>query len=152
MTDKSSTTINKRILDFISANKIATVCCSAENKPHCFNCFYSFLEEEGCIIFKSSEGAKHIKMLAENNLVAGTIISSEISMTKIEGVQFDGVIVEKNNMILKATKSYYLRYPFAIAVPGKIWVIELRTLKYTNTTNGIKHKENWEKIPGTLAK
>ena len=146
MVDKCSIAINKKILEFISLNKTATVCCAEDNKPHCFNCFYAVMENEGCIVFKSSEGSKHMQILSENKLVAGTIISSELSLAKIEGVQFEGSVVEKEYLKMKAVKSYYLRYPFAVAVPGNIWVIELDAIKYTNTTNGIKHKEDWERI------
>jgi len=142
---KCSTAINTEILDFINTNNVATVCCSENHIPHCFNCFYSVLEEEGCIAFKSSDTTKHIRILSENNRVAGTILSSEISLTKNQGVQFQGVVVEKNNIALKATKSYYLRYPFAVTVPGKLWIIELHTIKYSNTVNGLKSKQEWKR-------
>jgi len=145
MTETITKKITNGILQFISSNNIASVCCSDENKPHCFNCFYSVLEEEGCIVFKSSEDTKHIKILTKNNLIAGTIIAPDISLTKIEGIQFEGVNLEKNNIAFKAAKSYYLRYPFAITVPGKLWILELHSIKYTNTTNGIKNKLEWER-------
>jgi uncharacterized protein len=138
-----STTMSKEILDFIANNKIASVCCVEDNTPHCFNCFYSLLEDDNCIVFKSSPGSKHIRMLTENNLVAGTVISSEITITKVEGIQFEGEVTENATLGFKAAKSYYLRFPFAIAVPGKIWVLELNAVKYTSTTNGIKHKADW---------
>ena len=146
MTDTCSTAINTEIPDLITSNKTATICCSLNDKPYCFNCFYSFLEEENCIVFKSSESTKHIKILSENNQIAGTIIPPEISMAKIVGIQFEGILVEKDTIGLKATKSYYLRYPFAVTVPGKLWIIELHAIKYTNTTNGIKHKLEWERV------
>ncbi len=132
-------------MEFIANNKFATVCCTAGNKPYCFSIFYAVLEEEGCIVFKSSENTTHMQIIAENNQVAGTIISSEISMSKIEGIQFQGTIENKDTIGLKAAKAYYLRYPFAMAVPGSLWVLELNSVKYTNTTNGIKHKKAWER-------
>ena len=145
MADKIPTIITTDILHFISTNNIASVCCSADNKPYCFNCFYSVLEEEGCIVFKSSADTNHMKILSKNNMVAGTIIASEVSIAKIEGIQFEGLNIEKDKTTLKAAKSYYLRYPFAITVPGKLWILELHAIKYTNTTNGIKHKLEWER-------
>ena len=146
MIEKSPATINKEILELITNNKTATVCCSINDKPYCFSCFYSVLEDENCIVFKSSESTKHMKILLENNQVAGTIIPSEISMSKIIGVQFEGILIEKENTGLKAARSYYLRFPFAVTVPGKLWIIELHSIKYTNTTNGIKHKLEWEMV------
>jgi uncharacterized protein len=145
MTDKCTTAVNPEILSFITNNKIATVCGAIDNKPHCFNCFYSVLEDEACIVFKSSGTTKHIQVFSRNKDVAGTIISSEVTLTKIEGIQFEGVIVEKESIGFKATRSYYARFPFAVTVPGKIWVLELHAIKYTNTTNGIRRKEEWER-------
>ena len=142
----SSRAIDKEIVDFIGNNNIATVCCVVNNMPHCFNCFYSVLEGEPYIIFKSSEGSKHMQILTENNQVAGTIISSEISLSKVQGMQFDGVIVDKDSSKLKAAKSYYLRYPFAVAMAGKLQILEFHSIKYTNTTNGIKRKKEWEQV------
>ena len=152
MSDKCSTVLNTEILELITSNKIATVCCSANNKPYCFNIFYSVLEEETCIVFKSAESTTHIKILSENNQIAGTIIPSDISMTKIQGIQFEGLLVEKDNVGFKAAKSYYLRFPFAVTVPGRIWVLELHTIKYTNTTNGVKHKGSWKRAVEELTR
>ncbi len=145
MLHKTPVLINKEILEFIANNKIATVCGATNNMPHCFNCFYSVLENEACIIFKSSGTTKHMQVFAENNNVAGTVTSSEISLAKIEGIQFEGIITEKDSVGLKAARSYYSRFPFSVAVPGRIWVIELHTIKYTNTTNGIRRKLEWQR-------
>jgi uncharacterized protein YhbP (UPF0306 family) len=140
---KTVTEINSEILDFISANKVATVCGCSDNVPHCFSCFYAILEEDGCLVFKSSGTTRHMQIFSENNMVAGTIVAAEISKTKIEGVQFEGMVAEKDELNFKATKAYYLRFPFAVTVPGRIWVIRLNNIKYTNTTNGIKRKAEW---------
>ena len=135
--------IPKEILEVIKANNIATVCCCEDNKPHCFSCFYTYMEDEACIIFKSSDSSRHMQILSENNMVAGTIIPSENSMTKVIGLQFEGLMVDKDAIGSRATRVYYTRYPFAVAVPGRIWVLQLKSIKYTNTTNGIKHKLEW---------
>jgi len=142
---KVSTEISKDILDFIAQNKVASVCCSEDNRPYCFNCFYSVLEDEGCIVFKSSIESNHVKILATNNMVAGTVIASDISSTKVEGIQFKGLNIDKDPIAMKAAKSYYKRYPFAVAMPGRLWVLEIHSIKYTNTTNGIKRKLEWER-------
>lgn len=142
--------IDPEILEFIKTNKVASICCSTENKPYCFSCFYSFLEAEQSIIFKSMLDTRHIAIATENNAVAGTVISQEISMTKVTGIQFEGILIENDNVGGKASRCYYLRYPFAMAVPGKLWVVELHSIKYTNTINGVKHKKEWN-AEGLLA-
>ena len=151
MTTSCPASINTEILNFITANNVATVCGAENNKPYCFNCFYAVLEDEACIIFKSSENTRHMEILSANNNVAGTITSSSgTSLSRVEGVQFEGIMTGKATAGLKAAKSYYLRYPFAITVPGHIWVLELHSLKYTRTVSGIKHKASWQREPQTV--
>lgn len=145
LAETSYKTIHKDIAHFLATNKIATVCCSAENKPYCFNCFYALLEDEGNLVFKSSQSSRHISIISENSSVAGTIVASEITMAKIEGIQFEGAVIDMGVVNLRASKAYYLRYPFAVTVPGRLWVLELRSVRYTNTTNGIKRKLDWER-------
>ncbi len=145
MTRTHPNTIDTEILDFITANKVATICCSDANSPYCFSCFYSATEDGTYLVFKSSEDTKHIKILLQNNLVAGTIIPPEISMAKVTGVQFEGTLITEDRADKNAGSSYYSRFPFAGVVPGKIWVIELASIKYTSTVFGIKTKKNWEK-------
>ena len=137
--------IEKEILDFILHNNIASVCCTTNNIPYCFNCFYSVLKDEMCIVFKSSVDTKHIQILADNKLVAGTIIDSDINLARVIGTQFEGIHIENDKIAPKASKSYYLRYPFAIAMPGRLWILELNAIKYTSTINGIKHKLEWSR-------
>lgn len=142
---KYSSDVDAEILDFINKNKVATVSCAIANSPYCFSCFYSISEDGTCLIFKSSEDTKHIKILLQNNLIAGTIISPDISMAQVTGIQFEGELIPENCVDHNATHSYYARFPFAGVIPGKIWVIELTAIKYTNTVFGVKHKKNWER-------
>lgn len=143
--EKCATAIDTKISDFIVHNNIASVCCTADNIPYCFNCFYSVLKDEMCIVFKSSVDTKHVQILADNKLVAGTIIDSDINLARVVGIQFEGVNIENGNIATRAAKSYYLRYPFAIAMPGKLWILELNAIKYTSTINGVKHKLDWSR-------
>ena len=145
MVEKCSVVITPDILEFVAHNKIASVCCCEDNKPHCFNCFYSVLEDEGCIVYKSSEDTVHMRILTGHNKVAGTIIDSDISLARIVGMQFEGIRSEDEHLLARAAKSYYLRYPLAIAMPGKLWVLEMHGIKYTSTINGIKRKMEWHR-------
>jgi len=145
MIPATGTAIGKEILELITHSKVATVCCSRDNTPHCFNCFYAVLEQEGCIVFKSSETTTHMQIISANSRVAGTIIASETSLTKVEGLQFEGAIDAANALAGPAARAYYLRYPFAVAMPGRIWILQLNTIKYTHTSHGITHKSAWQR-------
>ena len=134
-------------MSFLVGNKIASVGCCSDNVPYCFNCFYAVLESENLLIFKSSEKSRHMNMLSLNGRVAGTVVPAQLDVMKVEGVQFEGCLHTGDYLNFKAAKAYYLRYPFAIAIPGSITVIELTSLKYTITNNGIKRKTQWQKEP-----
>ena len=136
------TAISAEIMEFIKGNRIATLCCCEADKPYCFNCFYSVPNEEGTLIFKSSESTRHMQIISTNNSVAGTIIASDISMNRIEGLQFEGRITDSAQG-LKGSATYYSRYPFAVTVPGRLWTLEIDAIKYTKTVNGISTKKAW---------
>lgn len=136
--------MDQEIAAFIAGQKVATVACASENIPYCFNCYYSFMEQEGLLVYKSSFGTHHEDLLSRNKRVAGTIIPEEISVATIRGIQFEGVLLDDQlDLSIKASSSYYLRYPFAMAMPGKIYVLEIRHIKFTDNTRGFGFKQEW---------
>ena len=138
--------IDKEIISFIAENKVATVCCVEADHPYCFNCYYSFIEESGLLIYKSSFGTKHEAILEKNKMVAGTIIPEQIELTTLRGIQFEGIqLAESLELSMKASASYYLKFPFAMAMPGKIYVIEMQSVKLTDNSRGFGFKQSWIK-------
>jgi uncharacterized protein YhbP (UPF0306 family) len=136
----------KRITNFIQSQKAATVCCVSADGPYCFNCYYVFDAENGWIIYKSGLQTKHEKLLQENAQVAGTIIPEKIELNTLQGVQFEGIQLDAGiDTLMKASTLYYLKYPFAVAVPGNIKILSLDRIKYTDNTLGFGHKEHWER-------
>jgi uncharacterized protein YhbP (UPF0306 family) len=138
--------IDLEIAEFITEQKVATVCTSNNDVPYCFNCYYVFMEAEGILVYKSSTTTKHDKMLVENERVAGTIIPESISVATIRGVQFEGVLLRDSlEMGMKLSASYYLKFPFSMAIPGKLFGIQLNQLKFTDNTRGFGFKQTWER-------
>jgi hypothetical protein len=138
--------IDEEIVAFINENKVATVCASVNNEPYCFNCYYSFMEQDGLLVYKSSTGTKHDKMLVENNKTAGTIVPENTEVTSIRGIQFEGLVLkERFELSLKLSASYYLKYPFAMAMPGTLFAIQINKMKFTDNTRGFGFKQNWER-------
>ena len=138
--------MEKDILEFINGNIVATVCCVEEDRPYCFNCYYSFIEKEGLLIYKSSFGTKHEEILRRNKSVAGTIVPEHLEVSVIKGIQYEGVLMEDSmELTIKASASYYLKFPFAMAVPGKVYALELRNIKFTDNTKGFGYEQHWTK-------
>jgi uncharacterized protein YhbP (UPF0306 family) len=138
--------MDKEIVDFINESKVATVCCTEDEKPYCFNCYYAFIEQECLLIYKSSYNTRHEKILESNQSVAGTIIPEQIDLTTLKGIQFEGTLLKESfDIAMKAAAVYYLRFPFAMAVPGKVYIIELKRIKLTDNSRGFGYKQHWER-------
>ncbi|HTM66827.1 MAG TPA: hypothetical protein VL093_10930 [Flavipsychrobacter sp.] len=134
------------IVQYIGEQKVATIACVDNNMPYCFNCYYSFIEEEALLIYKSSLNTHHEQLLEKNKNIAGTIIPEQIDVTTIRGIQFEGMLLNETwELTMKASSSYYLRFPFAMAVPGKLYLISLHSVKFTDNTKGFGHKQHWQK-------
>lgn len=138
--------IEPTITDFITEQKVASLACAEGGKPYCFNCYYSFLEKEGLLIYKSSFNTRHEQILKENKNLAGTIIPEQIELSTLRGVQFTGVLLEDDfERTIRASSSYYLRFPFAFAVPGKIYCVEMQEIKFTDNGRGFGFKQHWKR-------
>ncbi len=138
--------IDEEIAEFLTGNQVATICCSEDNVPYCFSCFYTTMEKEKWIVFKSSFGTRHGEILNQNCMVAGTILPKELNPAVIQGIQFEGTAKTENEIsILPAVTAYYLKYPVAMTMPGKVWVIELDSIKLTDNSKGFGYKCIWKK-------
>lgn len=137
--------MNERIVDFISQQRVATVCCvDEENKPYCFSCFYAFDKERHLFYFKSGSNAHHSQLLLQNAVVAGTVQQDKLNPLAIKGIQFTGKIIDPNNELCSEAESvYHKRYPFAIAMPGEIWVLQPEVIKMTDNTLSFGKKLHW---------
>ncbi len=140
------TSIPDEMVLFINSVKVATVCCCEDNLPWCFNCYYAFRKEEGLLIFKSSSGTRHESTLGKNRNVAGTIIPEQIVLANIQGIQFEGTLLDDSiGGSMKAAATYYLAFPFAMAVPGKLYLIQLDNLKFTDNKRAFGYKSHWRR-------
>ena len=134
------------ISDFISNNQVSTVCFSDSNSnPYCINCFFVFDLKNKLLIFKSSPGTNHHEMIIPDSLVAGTILPEKIDVMKLKGIQFTAKIISEVEIEnLNSASNYYFKNPFAVAIPGYIWAVQLQTIKFTDNTLVFGKKTKWE--------
>jgi uncharacterized protein YhbP (UPF0306 family) len=138
--------MDKKIQSFIESQKNLTFCTAIDNAPYCASCFYSYVLEGNFIIFKSDKKTTHIANALINDKVAGTIIPDLDKVGTIRGIQFTGnFIVPSGDLLEQAKKKHYSKYPFALAVGGDLWAIELLSIKMTDNTLGFGKKLSWEK-------
>ena len=115
--------IAAEIIDFINANKIASISCvTEENTPYSFSCFYSFDVNNQLLFFKSSSDTYHAKLLLENPKISGTILPIKLDLLAVQGIQFTGTILyDSFPGNVQPGMSYHKTYPFALAKPGHVW-------------------------------
>ncbi len=139
-------TLDDSIPKFISQQTVLTMASFDELYPHCANCFYVYHPDWNALIFKSDENTRHIKYAVTNSFVGGTILPDTLKKGVTQGIQFKGIFISPSGLLQEeASKVYYSKYPFARAMGGKVWVIELTDLVFTDKVFAIGKKLHWQK-------
>ena len=141
--------MNSTIIDFLHEQNCASICCVDEaGKPYCFSCFYAFNAEAGLLYFKSSANSQHATLMKINLFVAGTILPDRLNKISIKGIQFEAIVLDTQQPLVKRTLGIYLKkHPLALAIPGEIWAVQINKIKMTDSTLGFGKKINWEREP-----
>jgi uncharacterized protein len=139
--------MDKRIIQFAEKQKVTTICCIEDGTiPYCFNCFFSFDADRELLYFKSSPQSYHAQLLTVNPNIAGTILPDKLNVMAVKGIQYTGkVLSNSNELATSASKVYHKKYPFAIAIPGNIFIIQLTKIKMTDSSNVFGKKIEWKR-------
>ncbi|MDH7463574.1 hypothetical protein QEG73_19905 [Chitinophagaceae bacterium 26-R-25] len=148
MTITPGAILSKKVLTFIQSQTVITLCVCDNNVPYTAMCYYVYLPEENIIVFKSKQETTHMNVALKNSLIAGAVRQDKLLSTNVVGVQLTGMLLASNNnsLLSIATRKYYMKYPFAVAVSGDIWMIRPDTIKYTENKMGIMGKEEYRLI------
>lgn len=122
-----------------------TIATSVDNEPWCANCFYAYMEEENALVFTTDGTTRHGKEFSVNNLVAGTIVLETKIIGKIRGIQFQGIVSEPDEERMKKVRlAYVKKFPFAVLMDTRLWVVDLKLIKLTDNRLGFGKKVVWE--------
>lgn len=136
----------KRIWSFLSNQTVLNIATSINDVPYCASCFYVFDEKNKLLAFKSKKDSRHIKEVLQQKNVAGTVLPDKLKLGTVKGIQFQGKLIFPNEKTSSAIKGiYYSKFPYAMAVPGDIWIIELSFIKLTDNQLGFGKKLVWSK-------
>lgn len=138
--------MDKNIIDFLLNQTVLTLSTCIDNKPNCASCFYAFEKSLNYLIIKSDANTTHIKEAILNPSVAGTVLPDKFQKQNVKGIQFLAEFFTPQDELLKKAKiCYYKKYPFALAIPGNLWALDLNYIKFTDSTLGFGKKIIWEK-------
>ena len=139
--------MDETIIQFLKEQTSASICCvDATGKPYCFSCFYAFNSITGLLYFKSSANSHHSALMQENSFVAGTVLPDKLNKILVKGIQFEAVVIDTQQPLVKQTLGIYLKkHPLALVIPGDIWALQINHIKMTDSTLGFGKKIIWNR-------
>ena len=139
--------MHHKISDFLEHQTCSSISCVDEiGNPYSFTIFYAFNIFEGLLYFKSPEDTKHAAILKKNPMVSGTILPDKLHHAHVKGIQFEGEMVADDHIFhSNASYHYYNRHPYASAMPGEIWTIQMNKIKFTDSTHEVPEKLAWKR-------
>ena len=136
-----------RIVRFLKKHHVLTLATCVDNRAHCANLFYAWLEEEQAFVFTSSLDTKHAAAALINSEAAGSVVLETRTVGKLQGVQLRGRMFRPaGEALAKARKRYLKRFPYAAIVDLELWLLEITWAKMTDNTLGFGKKLIWEKL------
>jgi uncharacterized protein len=137
---------DKRIINFLKRHHVFNLATSFENNPWCCSCFYAFLEEVPAFIFTSDNETRHVAEFFKNPHAAGTVHLETWIIGKIKGIQFSGTIEPaENDKLHKARSAYLKKFPFAVLMDTKLWILKIDYIKMTDNKFGFGKKLIWQR-------
>lgn len=138
--------IELHIEEFLKKQTVASVCLTdADDHPYCFQCFYAYDSKRKMLYFKTSMKSHHGLFLQTEKRVAGSIQPDKLNKAAIQGLQFSGTLLSgQDKNVAGASSIYHKTYPFALMMPGELWVIKLLWMKLTDNTLSFGKKLIWE--------
>lgn len=138
--------IDPRIVRFLKKHHVLTVATTVNNEPWCANCFYVYIEDKNMLVFTTETDTRHGKEFLKNPFVAGSVVLETPVVGKIRGIQFQGTVSEPEGELLAQSKNAYLkRFPVAMLMKTRLWVVDLSHIKLTDNRLGFGKKIIWEK-------
>ncbi len=144
--------IEERIEKFIGSHRLLTLATTDEHLPFCCNIFYVFHPANGSFYFMSAAETKHIQDALKQPVVAGTIVSGDVSLAKIQGIQFTGRFFQPKEVEFEEAKRLYMKkFPVAHFITSSLWAIEPDFIKMTDNTLGFGKKILWSRTCGAVS-
>lgn len=141
--------VDPKITAFLKKHHVLTLATVSGDQPWVANCFYAFLEEDMSFVFTSGMDTRHIREVAANSKVAGSVVLETSIVGKIQGIQFTGTLELAEGKVLEKVRTAYLRrFPFAALMDTTLWLLPIDFLKMTDNRLGFGKKLLWEKEKG----
>lgn len=134
--------IDERIAKFIKKHHVLTLATTNHlGEPYTANCFYAYDTKRNILIFTTDDDTRHGREMAERNAVALNIVLETRIVGRVQGIQICGRAMRGDD---EAKRSYIKRFPYAVAMPLNIWMVQPTMMKLTDNTLGFGKKLIWQ--------
>ena len=138
--------MDKRIVKFLHRHHVLTLATCRDNRPWCCQCFYVYVDHLCGLAFTSDAVTRHIVEALQQPYIAGSIVLETLVIGKIQGIQFEGKLVEADGELLRKIKTAYMkRFPVAMLMDTKLWFLELTSMKMTDNRLAFGKKLYWKR-------
>ena len=122
MDSTKSTVVDERIVKFIKKHHVLTLATSNSlGEPYTANCFYAYDSKRNILIFTTDDDTRHGREMIERSTVAVNIVLETRIVGRVQGLQICGRALRGDD---EAKKSYIKRFPYAMAMPLNLWMVE----------------------------
>jgi uncharacterized protein len=132
----------KKIEAFIAHHHLLSLATSGE-RLWCCSMFFAYDPETVSFIVASDETTEHMRNVAHNSFVAGTVALETKMVGKIQGIQFVGEMGKADEK--RAIELYFRAFPYARVMSPTLWRIRLDEIKMTDNTLGFGKKLSWKR-------
>ena len=134
--------VDERIVKFIKKHHVLTLCTTNDQgEPYTANCFYAYDSKRNKLVFTTDDDTRHGREMAERSTVAVNIVLETRIVGRVQGIQICGRAMRGDD---EAKRSYVKRFPYAMAMPLNIWMVEPTWMKLTDNTLGFGKKLIWQ--------
>lgn len=138
--------IDERVTRFFRKHHVLTIATAVNDEPWCANCFYVYIGDDKSLVFTTDADTRHGREFLSNRLVAGSVVLETPVIGKIRGIQFQGIVSEpEGEEMARVKKAYLKRFPVAMLMKTRLWVVSLTYIKMTDNRLGFGKKIIWKK-------
>ncbi len=132
--------MNPKITDFLTQHHLLSLATYHETLQ-CCSLFYAYDPDTITFIVASDPKTQHGHALIHSPNVAGTVSVETSIVGKIQGIQFQGEMIQDE----RGKECYFKAFPYARIMNPTLWSIRLNTIKMTDNTLGFGKKLYWER-------
>ncbi len=137
-----ATTLEK-MTKFIERHHLLALATVHENQPYGCSVFYAFDAEQVCFIVASDMKTQHIRNVLHNPNVAAVIALETRDVSKIQGIQIQGVMTQTAQK--RDQQLYFKHFAYAKVMQPTLWRISIDAMKFTDNRLGFGSKLMWQR-------